>query len=110
MLEIKLHRKVAAAADSSADLGGRLALRGAPCPGGEEAVATEVMQLGQDRDHSVIGSLDGKIVEVAARRVGERRCPATDFEPRLTIEKRVETTDRPFTAPPDRVQRLHPCL
>ena len=110
MLEFKLHGKLAAAPESSADLGRRLALREATCPGGEEAVAAEVMELGQDRDHGVIGSLDGKIVEIAAGRVGERRRSAPDFEPRLTVKKRVEATNRLLTAQPDRVQRLDPGL
>ena len=68
------------------------------------------MELGQDRDHGVVGSLDGKIVEIAARRVGERRRSAPHLEPRLTVKKRVEATNRVVTAQPDRVQRLYPGL
>ena len=52
------------------------------------------MEFGQDRDHGVVGSLDGKIVEVAARGVSERRRSAPHLKPCLTIEKRVQTTNR----------------
>jgi hypothetical protein len=110
LLEFKLHGKLATAPESSADLGRRLVLCEATCPRGEEAVTAEVMELGQDRDHGVIGSLDGKIVEIAARGVSERRRSAPDLEPCLTIEKRVQATNRLVTAQPVRMQRLYPGL
>jgi hypothetical protein len=68
------------------------------------------MELGQDRDHGVVGSLDGKVVEIAARGVSERRRSAPHLKPCLTIEKRVQTTNRLVTAQPVRVQRLYPGL
>ena len=110
MLELKLHGKLAAAPQSPADLGRRLALHEAPRPGGETAVTAEAIELGQDRDHCVIGSLDGKIVEIAAGRVGERRRSSTDLEPGLTTEKRVEATNRIVTARPARLKRFNPGL
>ena len=76
---------LAAAPQSSADLGRRLALREATRPRREQAVTAEVIELGQDRDHGVIGGLDGKVVEITTRRVGERRRSAPDLEPSLTI-------------------------
>jgi hypothetical protein len=94
----------------SAEFGGRLALREATCPGGEEAVTAKAIELGEDRDHRVVGGLNGKVIEIAAGRVGERRRAAADLESRLPIEKGVEATNRLVLARSSRVQRLNPGL
>jgi len=69
-----------------------------------------VIELGQDRDHRVIGRLNGEIVEIAARGVAMSGCAAPHFEPSLIEQKCVETPDGVVAAPPDRVERLDPGL
>jgi hypothetical protein len=69
-----------------------------------------VIELGEDRDHRVVGSLNGKVIEIAAGRVSERRRAATDFESRLMIKKCMQATDRVVVRRSDRVQRLNPSL
>jgi hypothetical protein len=108
MLELELHRKLAATPHAPTDLVWRLELCEAACPGGEEAVTAEVIELGQDRNHGVIGGLYRKVLEVAARWVAEPRCSPPDFEPRLADEKRVEPPNRLVAAQPDGAERLDP--
>ena len=108
MLEVELHRKIATAAESSTDLGRRLTLGEATRPCGEQAVAAEVIELDQDRNHGVIGRLHRKVVQVAARWVAQPRCSPPDFEPRLPNEKRVEPPNRVVAAQPYRAERLNP--
>jgi hypothetical protein len=98
----------AAAPEAPADLGRCLALSEVSCPGGEEAVTAEAIELGQDRDDGVVGGLDGKIVEIAAGRMAERRDAPPDLEPSLVQQQRVETTDRRVTARTAGVERVDP--
>jgi len=45
-----------------------------------ESFTAELIELGQDRDDGVIGSLDGEVVEVLARGVGQRRRSPPDLD------------------------------
>jgi hypothetical protein len=108
MLELELHRKLAATPHPPTDLVWRLELCEAACPGGEEAVAAEVIELYQNRNHGVIGRLHRKVVQVAARRVAKSRRSPPDFEPRLPNKKRVEPPNRLVAAQPYRAERLKP--
>ena len=91
---LELHGELTAASKAPADLGRRLALGEATRPGREEAVTAESIELGEDRDHGIIGSLDSKVVQIDPGRMGKRCRTPPDLEPGLTKKKRVETTNR----------------
>src|SRR6185312_10463235 len=98
----------AIAPHAPADLGRRLALGEATSPGREEAVAAELMELGQDRHHRVVGRLEREVVEVAPRGVRQGRGPPPDLEASLAKEQCVEARDRLVPAQPLGVERLEP--
>ena len=76
------------------DLRRGLALHEAARPGGEQAVPAELVELGQNRDHGVIGGLHGEIVKVRTGRMGQRRRPPPHVEPGLAQQQRVQASDR----------------
>jgi len=87
--ELELHRQLAIAPHTPADLGRRLALHEAASPGGEEAVAAELMELGQDRHDRVVRGLKGEIIEVTSGGVGQGRRSPPDFEPSFAEKQGV---------------------
>ncbi|MDE3133709.1 MAG: hypothetical protein KGL15_06565, partial [Acidobacteriota bacterium] len=59
-------------ADPPADLSGYLERRESLCPGGEQGIAAELVELCQQRDERVVSGLDGEIVEIPTGGVGQR--------------------------------------
>jgi hypothetical protein len=92
MLGLEPHGQLAAASQPPAELGRRLALYETTRPRGEEALTTELIELGQHR-HRVIGGLDSEIVEITTRWVGQRRGSAPHLEPRLPVQQRMQAAE-----------------
>jgi hypothetical protein len=89
------------------DLHRRLQERELVGPGGEAAVAAEVVELGQDGHERVVGALDGEIVEVGVAQV-RAATAARDLEARGAQQQRVQAGDRPVALGTVRAQSGEP--
>jgi hypothetical protein len=66
-------------AEPPADLARHLELGKMPRPGGEQGVATELVELAKDRHERVVGDLLRKVFEVPARGMLQPGGAAADF-------------------------------
>jgi hypothetical protein len=108
VLEFLVAGELSSVPEALTDLRRRLALHEAARPGGEQAVPAKVVELGQNRDHSVIGGLHGEIVKLRTGRMRQRRRPPPHVEPGLAQQQRVQAPDRLLASRAVRVQRVKP--
>ena len=79
-------------------------------PGGEAAVAAEVVELAQDGDEGVVGALVREVVVVVAAQVRERRTAAVDLEACRLQKQGVQVIDPRVALATSRAEPVDPRL
>ena len=81
-------------AQPPADLAWYLECNEPPRPGGEQRLATELIQLREDRDERVVGGLQREILEIAPGGVRQPGRAAPDLVTCLSQQQSVQPADR----------------